>query len=80
MKKRIYYSENQLSESKWVVNMKGATLNNNNVFKKFKGSGKKCDAVIATASPTLKVPFEDMQLIERTLISGWKHLVLDNSD
>jgi len=69
-KKRIYYSKNLLGESKWAVDLKGATLNNNNIFKKFGRNGKKCDAVIASASPTLKVPFEDMQEIERILISG----------
>lgn len=53
---KVYYFDNLLEDSKWVVNLQGATLNNKNIFRKFRGD-KTCYGVIATASPTLKVPF-----------------------
>jgi hypothetical protein len=44
-------------DSKWAINIKGATINGKDFFKKF--AVNDCPAVIATASSTIKIPPTD---------------------
>lgn len=67
--REVSYLDNVLRDSKWVLSITGAKMHTSSVFKKY-AAAKKCDALIATASPTLKVPFEDYQEIQMKLLGS----------
>lgn len=49
--------KNLISDGKWLIKMQDAHIGNEHMFKEFQGTG--CNAVIATALNSIKMPFDD---------------------
>jgi len=58
-------NKNLIDDGKWLLVMEDVDLLHTSVYTTFEG--KKCNAVIATALKTIKMPVEDFKLMKQTL-------------
>lgn len=69
-------NKNLLDDGKWLLVMEDADILKKSVFTTFEG--KKCNAVIATALKTIKMPEEDFRTLTSTIKKEIDELIVED--